>query len=171
MTLKQLFQTHGTAIYPTDKDTHHTYLDIYDDLFLRFKEDRFNLLEVGTWKGGSLKLFEDYFPFADIIGYDIIAPSVKLRRAQVILKDFYAMDPAELPMLSIAIDDGTHHFEDQIKFVQKVYPKILPGGLLIVEDIWPGYREHFDKLQLPYTLIEHIPHKDEDNDRMIIFRK
>lgn len=171
MSLKDLFWSKGYSYYPTDKDTHHSYLNTYSDLFLKWKDSPINLLEVGTYKGGSMKLFEEYFTKADIIGYDIIPPEIPLTKAKVIVKDFYSINPQELPELTIAIDDGPHGVQDQLNFLKMVYPKILPGGILIIEDVRADFRPHFETLGLNYTLVESIPYKDEDNDRLLIFRK
>lgn len=171
MTLKELFWSKGYGYYPTDKDTHHAYLSIYSELFCKWEKKSINILEVGTWKGGSMKLFEQYFVNANIIGYDIIAPEVKLHRAQVIVKDFYSIDPDKLPTFHIAIDDGPHDVESQLKFVRMVYPKMVKGGILIVEDVRPNLQSRFDALNIPYTIMEFRPYTDEDDDRILVFRK
>lgn len=171
MTIKELFWSKGYEYYPSDKDTHHCYLSTYSELFAKWKNENINILEVGTWKGGSMKLFEDYFVNANIIGYDIVAPEVKLDRAKVIVKDFYSIDTAELPDLTIAIDDGPHGVQDQVNFVKMVYPKMVKGGILIVEDVRPNLNAHFDALNIPYTEVAFYPYTDEDDDRVLIFRK
>lgn len=171
MTLKELFWSKGYNYYPTDKDTHHRYLEAYSELFAKWREEKVNILEVGTWKGGSIRLFGDYFINANIIGYDIVAPELSHARATVIVKDFYSVNPDELPPLTIAIDDGPHDFSSQVKFVEIVYPKLVGGGIAVVEDVRPDFRTHFDKLNLPYSLTEFIPFTDEDDDRLLIFRK
>ena len=170
MTLQELFWSKGYEFYPTDKDTHHSYLTIYDELFCKWQQAPINILEVGTYKGGSMLLFEDYFTQANIIGYDIVAPSVPLKRAKVIIRNFYGIDTNDLPEITIAIDDASHDINDQVKFVQMVYPKMVKGGLLIVEDVRAGFEPHFDALGIPYTSVNFRPHKDEDNDRILIFR-
>ena len=172
MTLKELFHSKGYAYYPTDKDTHHNYLTIYSELLGKWEKEAINILEVGTWKGGSMKLFEDYFTNANIIGYDIVAPEVQLERAKVIVKDFYYNEVVnELPELTIAIDDGPHDVNSQLKFVQIVYPKLVKGGILIVEDVRPEFKQHFDTLGIPYTAMAFYPYTDENDDRIIVFRK
>ena len=171
MTLKELFWSKGYEYYPTDKDTHHNYLTAYSELLGKWETANINILEVGTWKGGSMKLFEEYFVNANIFGYDIIQPEVPLSRAKVIIKDFYSSDTGELPELTIAIDDGPHGIQEQLKFVRMVYPKMVKGGILVVEDVRTDFNLHFNSLNIPYTLIETFPATDEDDDRLLIFRK
>lgn len=171
MTIKELYHSKGYDYYPTDKDRNHNYLTTYSELFSKWEKENINILEVGTWKGGSMKLFEDYFINANIIGYDIVAPELSFRKAKVIVKDFYSIDTSELPELTIAIDDGSHGLREQMDFVRMVYPKMVKGGILIVEDVRPNLQSHFDTLNIPYTMMEFRPYTDEDDDRILIFRK
>jgi SAM-dependent methyltransferase len=41
----------------------------------------------------------------------------------------------------ILIDDSTHVFEDQIKFINVAYKHLKPGGMLIIEDIFINANE------------------------------
>jgi 23S rRNA U2552 (ribose-2'-O)-methylase RlmE/FtsJ len=61
--------------YLTDKCKHKyaniSYLDIYEKYF---EKNRFNIktvLEIGVYKGSSLKMWKEYFPNATIYGIDI----------------------------------------------------------------------------------------------------
>ena len=172
MTLKELFLSKGYSYFSTDKQTHHNYLQTYEELFCKWKNEAINVLEVGVYKLGSLRLFEEYFTKANIIGYDNQAyeGSVPLNRAQVIIEDFYSSN-RELPPLHIALDDGPHDINSQLAFVRKVWPYMVPGGILIVEDIMPGFKPHFDSLGIPYTAVAFYPPTDQEDDRIVIFRK
>ncbi len=55
----------------TDKNTHHSYLPLYNSLLLPIKETANSVLEIGVNTGGSLKLWYDYFTNATIYGCDI----------------------------------------------------------------------------------------------------
>lgn len=172
MNLKEMFLSKGYDYYPTDKQTHHNYLQTYEELFCKWKNEPINILEVGVYKLGSLKLFEEYFTNARIIGYDNAeyAGSVHLNRAELILEDFYSSE-RELPPLHIAIDDGPHDVASQLAFIRKVYPIVVAGGIIIVEDIMPGFKPHFDSLNIPYTAIAFYPPTDQEDDRIIVIRK
>jgi hypothetical protein len=41
----------------------------------------------------------------------------------------------KIPNLDIVIDDGPHTLESQLSCIDMYYPKINPGGMLIIEDI------------------------------------
>jgi len=56
----------------TDKNTLHSYLDIYQTLFNNKKNTAKNILEIGIYRGGSIKLWSEFFINAKIYGIDII---------------------------------------------------------------------------------------------------
>ncbi len=172
MTLKELYHSKGYDYYCTDKDRNHNYLQTYSELFGKWQHEPINILEVGCYRNGSLKLFEEFFVNAKIIGVDIqtYEGAVELNRATVIIGDFYSSQ-LELPPLHIAIDDGPHDVNSQMEFVRKVWPYMVPGGILVVEDIMPGFKPHFDQLGIPYTAIAFYPPTDQEDDRLLVFRK
>jgi len=55
----------------TDKNTQHSYLDLYQKLLFNKKETAKNILEIGIWQGGSIKLWSDFFTNATVYGLDI----------------------------------------------------------------------------------------------------
>jgi len=172
MDIKELFLSKGYSYYPTDKQTHHNFLQTYSEMFSKWKNEPISVLEVGCYKNGSLKLFEEYFVNANIVGYDVqtYEGAVELNRAKVIISDFYT-GPVDLPQLHIAIDDGPHDVNSQLEFVRRVWPYMVPGGILVVEDIMPGFKPHFDSLGIPYTAIAFYPPTDQEDDRILVFRK
>ncbi len=172
MTIEELFNSKGYSYFKTDKNTHHRYLTTYGELFGKWQHEPITILEVGCYKNGSLKLFEEYFTNAYIVGYDIqlYEGAVELNRATVVIDDFYNGEK-NLPPLHIAIDDGPHDVNSQMEFVRKVWPHMVPGGILVVEDVMPGFKPHFDQLGIPYTAIAFYPPTDQEDDRILVFRK
>ena len=59
--------------YDTDKTTHHTYGYVYDQLFPTEVQRRAvrRVLEIGVYRGGSLRGWREWFPKAEIHGLDI----------------------------------------------------------------------------------------------------
>ena len=51
----------------------HDYLRHYDFLFHPFREDTFSLVEFGCQKGNSLRMWEEYFPNAELF-WDMVSP-------------------------------------------------------------------------------------------------
>ena len=60
----------------TDKNTVHSYLDLYETLFANKQETTKHILEIGIANGGSIKLWKDYFTNATIHGIDIIKHNI-----------------------------------------------------------------------------------------------
>ena len=56
----------------TDKNTTHSYLQLYQKLLISKKETAKNVLEVGIFHGGSIKLWSDFFTNANVYGLNII---------------------------------------------------------------------------------------------------
>jgi hypothetical protein len=52
----------------TDKNTVHSYLDLYERLLKSKKKTALNVLEIGVHFGGSIKLWHDYFENAVVYG-------------------------------------------------------------------------------------------------------
>lgn len=50
----------------TDKNTIHSYLPLYQKLLISKKETAKNVLEVGIYNGGSIKLWSDFFTNANV---------------------------------------------------------------------------------------------------------
>lgn len=169
MTLRKLWNNGGTIIYPTDKEYTHHYLDIYDKLFAPIQDKNINIFECGYGDGGSVKLWEDYFPNAQIRSIDIEKRDYVWSAGG---KDFpvhsdrFNLDLINLnnlPLtyfddfhLDIAIDDGSHFVADQIVFIKTIWPVLRKDGLLIIEDIQDleSDKHFFDALNIPYEIID-----------------
>ena len=102
-----------------DKSTYHIYTDIYPIYVDKFRNDSFNLLEIGVESGKSFKLWEEYFPNAKIYGIDI-SQSYETSRGRVFRGD--QSNSEQLRTLSnlignckLIIDDGSHVAEHQLK--------------------------------------------------------
>ena len=56
--------------YITDKGTEHNYLEFYEHQFQNIRLEKNNILEIGVLHGGSLKLWNEYFPNSIIYGIE-----------------------------------------------------------------------------------------------------
>lgn len=140
----------------TDKLDPHTYSETYDFLFRKIRTNYIDLLEIGIDKGGSMKLWHDYFPFANIYGLDakdlkdnpkydqkIRLPEIYFSKRIHMTMEVNAYDEKFIEEkfkknnmnFDIIIDDGPHNIESMCFFV-KNYSKLLKeNGILIIEDI------------------------------------
>jgi hypothetical protein len=185
MTLVELFAQHGRSKYLTDKGDAHSYFEVYDELFKPFQDKECNFFECGIQSGGDLKLFDDYFSKAKIMGIDIEENYVNSapvnnqysERVRVIKQDMREVDWRFFSYYKfppdIAIDDGTHYLEDQIYFARTMYPIVRPGGFVIIEDVIDiqNRKLEFEKLRHPFEVIDMSHLRPLNDNVLIIFRK
>jgi hypothetical protein len=137
----------------TDKNTTHSYIDVYEKLFSKKKYDNNNILEIGIGEpykdnrnGGSIKLWHDYFINSTVYGIDIypitkINKIIKNKKRIELLTghDAYNMDFVKKYIsgkkYDIMIDDGPHTLESMIFFIKNYLPLLSENGILIIEDI------------------------------------
>jgi cephalosporin hydroxylase len=131
----------------TDKNTTHSYLPLYTELFARLRTTAKNVLEIGIERGGSIALWNHYFENATIYGLDCMSYDnvwtelKKMDRVKLITDcDAYTVKPVsyfkhEGIKFDVIIDDGPHTLESMLIFVQNYLPLLSDNGILIVEDI------------------------------------
>jgi cephalosporin hydroxylase len=129
----------------TDKNTVHSYLPVYEVLLKNKKNTCKNVIEVGIKDGGSIKLWHDYFPNAQIYGCDIenettMWDEIKNNNRIKLFNSINAYDPLFINQIKdiqfdFAIDDGPHTLNSMIQFIQLYLPLIKEDGILIVEDV------------------------------------
>jgi hypothetical protein len=122
----------------TDKDTLHSYLDTYENLFKDKRETATNILEIGIAEGGSLNLWRDYFNNAHIYGIDIADKRFNdVDRITCLFNTNASLFNTEYfkDKFDIIIDDGSHNLTDQCVFIEKYLPLLKDDGILIIEDV------------------------------------
>lgn len=127
----------------TDKDTTHSYIDIYQPLFADIHDTASNILEIGVQTGQSIMLWRDFFSNAVVYGLDIntIPPILKkinnviCHQANAYDTNFIAQHFLNKVNFDIIIDDGPHTL-DSMKFVAQHYtPLLSSNGILVIEDV------------------------------------
>jgi hypothetical protein len=117
------------------------YLRHYEHAFRPFRHQPINLIEVGIRSGSSLRLWKWYFSAATIIGIDINPVCVALAGERVQIAIGSQADGAFLASVcaanppAIFIDDGSHNADHNIYTFEQVFPRLLPGGVYVVEDL------------------------------------
>jgi len=176
ISLQELWESKGYYYYPTDKGKEHSYLDVYTKLFHPFKDKDINVIEIGIYFGGSIRLFEEWFKRAAIIGYDVTFEFIRVPfKSQKILKnvnDFNLDEFKEFPP-HIIIDDASHLIKDQMRTIEICYPQIQEGGMLIIEDVQDimHNKAKFDSLGIPYELYDLRLNKNREDDILVVFKK
>jgi hypothetical protein len=177
MTLEELNKREVDGFFLSDKGWCHSYLPVYDNLFLPYKDADINIFEVGYFHGGSSKLWERYFSKARIktIDVDHCVPFADSSRIILELRDMRKTTSEYFKNFipDIAIDDGSHLLEDQVHFVNIVYPILREGGLLIIEDIQniESQKIVFDSLGIPFDVIDLRYVKNRYDDVFLLYHK
>jgi len=144
MNFSQFYQLNSfNSDSPSDKGTTHDYIDgYYSDVFTPVKDKEINLLEIGIFKGQSLRLFKEWFTNGKIFGVDdggyVDSNSFKIEGVSLFWGDGYNNDMLSLfkdNYFDFIIDDGPHTLESQIWALIHWSKKLKPGGKLIIEDI------------------------------------
>jgi hypothetical protein len=131
----------------TDKNSVHSYLETYEELFHKKQNENINILEIGVYQGGSIKLWKDYFINGTVYGVDICGNEfmresdiVSHERVKLYLKsDAYSEEFVREKLSSTAfdflVDDGPHTLESMKFFIKHYSPLLKDDGILIIEDI------------------------------------
>lgn len=132
------------------------YLDIYEPLFSKWRDDEFDLVEIGVRGGCSMRLWSAYFTKARIHGVDIdpvcinagTIPRVKITIGSQDDPTVLARIVQACSELRIVIDDGSHMLVHLLATFNGLWPKVVSHGLYIMEDVsttywggnggWPG---------------------------------
>jgi cephalosporin hydroxylase len=134
----------------TDKNrpTGHSYLPLYQDLLISKKETAKNVLEIGIYHGGSIKLWSDFYTKATVYGIDImninnVWDGIK-NKEKIILhtsSDAYNNDFFINNFLNknikcdFMLDDGPHTLESMKTFITLYSQIMTDDGILIIEDV------------------------------------
>lgn len=156
----------------------HSYGNIYDNLFFRYKNKKFNFLEVGIGStdkkiksslppksitGASLRSFRDYFNQANIYAIDI-DPKTNFKENRI---NTFTVDQTSSHQVKkffkkinkqffIIIDDGLHDYDANIKFFNIASKYLDKYGFYIIEDVNENrinkFYNYFYKLRSKYRV-------------------
>lgn len=128
----------------TDKNSLHSYCDhFYEQEMVRYRNREIQLVEIGIDQGGSLMMWAEAMPKANILGVDLQLRGDCKRncaryggRIRFSLGNAYMLESlVHFPQADIVIDDGPHTLDSQLFAVHHFLPKVKPGGILVIEDI------------------------------------
>ncbi len=134
----------------TDKGTMdygHSYTILYDELFREISERHVKMLEIGVadprFPGASLKMWKEYFPDIQLIGYDINPDAKQFEENGVSVYIGDQNNPDHLEdcvdlyggEFDIILDDGSHYGEHIVTSFKTLYPYLKEGGIYVIEDL------------------------------------
>src|ERR1700686_4573748 len=148
-TLTELYKSHAGKV----SDKWSLYLDEYNRLLTPYRDKTVRLLELGIQNGGSLELWDQFFPNAEkLVGCDVNPSCADLKydgaRIVVVAGDSNTQEGqqailAHCPRFDIIIDDGSHRPGDIIRFFCRYFRYLDEGGLYLVEDLHCSYWKEF----------------------------
>jgi hypothetical protein len=153
----------------TDKNTTHSYLDLYEKLLINKKETAKNVLEVGIYKGGSIKLWNDYFTNSNVYGLDTthidnVLDVIKNNEKIILYTSIDAYDNnffinnflnKEIKF-DFMLDDGPHTLKSMKKFINLYSQIMTDDGILIIEDVQSWDWIDVLKNEVPENLKQYI---------------
>ena len=153
----------------SDKNTTHSYLELYQSLLQNKRTTAKNVLEVGIFSGGSIKLWHDFFTQArvyalDIMPYSEVWPEICNKERIQVFANTNAYDPAFFQRefldkgikCDFMLDDGPHTLQSMKDFI-RLYSQILTyDGILIIEDVQDWAWIDILRQEVPYHLQQFI---------------
>jgi hypothetical protein len=146
----------------------HNYTEIYERLFFQWKDDPIKILEIGIAEGGSLTMWQEYFPKARIFAVDIANKSqFDNDRVTTLVADQGNRDHLRKVVeaaggdIDILLDDGGHSMEQQQVSLGYLFKFVRPGGYYVIEDVhtslpllWKGYGVERDQSNTTLRMLE-----------------
>lgn len=124
--------------------------EVYEPYLAPIRDAATSVLEIGVKRGGSLLLWKEYFPNAQVIGVDIKPDLEGLAEDRIAIRigdqgdqAFLASLIAEAAPFDLVLDDGSHQFDDQRDTLLALWPHVKPGGIYVVEDVHTSYRPKY----------------------------
>ena len=142
--------------YGTDKAGHHQFTPFYNSILEEHRDEFTNVMEIGILTNASLRMWEDYFPNATIVGVDNeVREEYQANRVKIFLAD--QSQPHQLQRVidettteyDMILDDGSHLCRHQYISWATLFKHVKPGGYYIIEDLhcnffpkWPDWRDN-----------------------------
>lgn len=161
----------------------HTYADVYSSLFSERRDEIRSLLEVGIFRGASLRVWRDYLPNAQIYGADIDR-HLLFEEERITTTAMDQTDPASIAQaiaslrissVDVIIDDGLHEFDANRVLFESTFELLSERGTYVIEDCTPEtlrrFRTYFDQAHISarfYSGFRPDGHKLADNSLIVI---
>jgi hypothetical protein len=131
--------------YSKNNRAAHYCTDVYPLFFEGLRYDPINLLEIGVYRGNSLRMWREYFSCANIYGLErnkewcFEEERIKVFHGSQDDKDILQKIVEETSNLDIIIDDAGHDPQAVINTFQFLFPRLSDNGIYVIEDLWTSY--------------------------------
>lgn len=126
---------------PGGSDFTHNYTPAYHALLGHRRDSVRNVFEIGVNYGCGLRMWEEYFPHANIYGIDLYSALINEGR----IRCFRANQASPIQLLNVVeplnvkfdliVDDGSHQPDHQLISMHTLLPFLAPEGVYVIEDL------------------------------------
>ena len=167
-TLDKIFYYYGSDkanIFKKTQDKGHGYSIFYEKKFEKFKNNKINILEIGSYSGASAAAFTKFFPNSNIFCFDInisnfIYKSKQIHVFGLDIKNKISVEKAlnliltkfNIKEFDVIIDDGSHNLNDILITLKSFFKLLKKKGLFIIEDFkYPNYYKYNKNIEHIYV--------------------
>jgi predicted O-methyltransferase YrrM len=155
-TLDDLFHHYGSDkadVFKFNNKSGHGFSKFYEKNFEKFKNKKINILEIGSYAGGSAAAFVKYFPNVNIFCFDINISNFKYKSINIhvfgidinlekkinkLLESIFFQ--YNFKGFDLIIDDGSHNLSDILNGLKFFFKHVKSNGVYIIEDFkHPNY--------------------------------
>lgn len=130
---------------------YHDYTRVYSNYFKELRDKPIRFLEIGIYKGDSVKFWESYFSQAELHFIDITSQYIEYHSPRSFYhfldqENIYALQYFARSVggqFDVIIDDGGHTMMQQINSLIALFPYVKSGGMYIIEDLHTSYWTQF----------------------------
>lgn len=148
MTLKTIYDNLCNSGFESDKGTIHSYLEVYEEILAPYRETAKNILEIGIFKGDSLRMWQKYF-IGNACGVDCdikphggmadLTEMVESHEFDILIFDAtnkYEVDKRFNSIkFDVIVEDAGHSVEQQVELYNIWKNYLTPNGIYIIEDV------------------------------------
>lgn len=144
--------------YKTDKASQDAptlsaknYVRHYEFFTEKYRGKFKNILELGVFQGASLKMWADWFPNANVYGFDI-KPEIKFDnpRIKAFQVDATSKEAAKITKgisPDMIVDDAAHTMNSHKISFENLWPLLKSGGYYCIEDLHTCYARVYGGIQ------------------------
>lgn len=147
MTLKELCAKYHKNGWP-DKDTVHSYIEVYEEILSPYRQTAKNILEIGLMSGESLRMWTEYFS-GNVWGIDCsetpidgmadLRPLIAEGSHRIVIGDATSKEDINKHFkgvkFSVIIEDASHDISQQLAIYKTLKPYLNKGFIYIIEDV------------------------------------
>ena len=182
-TLQQIWDELKEQGYESDKGSVHSYIPVYEKLLAPYRETALNVLEIGLFKGDSLRMWEQYFTRAAVLGIDCsVTPHGGMADLRPMIEEGWRIEIFDAENINevegrfsrykfdVIIDDAGHHIEQQLNLYSIWKNYLADGGMYIVEDVQDIDNDWYEFTSLGGLIYDLRSEKNRYDDVLIVIK-